>query len=113
MSGIVRDTFRGAAFTGNAASARNIGLDERRKLRQRLLPAQITHFKRDGLGDAALRNAQLGSTHDWLQGDRHLEHAWQVRILELVRGPKALAWNQLKVLTAERGKRPARAVLTN
>ena len=53
--------------------ARNLRLDQCRELRERLLPTEIAHFKRDRGGNAALCDIQLGSTNHGRQGHRHFE----------------------------------------
>ena len=44
-----------------ARSVRDHWLDQGRQLRERLLPAEIAHLDRDGVGDACLRDVQLGA----------------------------------------------------
>src|SRR5215208_45657 len=54
---------RQAGYLG-VDSARNVRLDERRELRQRLLPAEVAHLERDHLGDVLLDDAQIGPADD-------------------------------------------------
>src|SRR5690349_16991035 len=93
---------RSAWTEAGAPSARDVRLDQRRQLGQRLLPAEIAHLERDHLGDVLLHDGQLGPADDRAQLDGDGEDAGQVRIVELVGVADQLVRNQLEVLATER-----------
>ena len=47
---VQRESVRSIGWLGVTSLPRNLGLDERRKLCERLLPAEIAHLERNGLG---------------------------------------------------------------
>ena len=80
---------------------RDLGLDEFRKLRERLLPAEIAHFQRDRFRQPFLHDAELGSARDLLQCHRRLHFSGQVRIVESIRIADLLEWHEFAVLAAK------------
>src|SRR5690349_21602794 len=80
----------------------DLRLDQLREQRERVLPAEITGFRRDGGGYAFLHDVHFRPQRYGLQrhGDRH--HARQVGIVELVGMADALVGHQLEILPAER-----------
>src|SRR5688572_20036950 len=52
--------------------------------RQRFLPAEVARLGGNGRGDSLLRNVQLRSAEDLLQGDGRYHFAGEVRIIELI-----------------------------
>src|SRR5574340_133127 len=81
---------------------RNFSLDEFRQQRERFLPAEIASFRRNDARNTLLHDVQLRAARYLLQGDGHVDHAGQVRIVKLVRIADALVWYQLKIFAAER-----------
>src|SRR5450432_2755408 len=65
-------------------SSRNLGLYEIIELRQRLLPPEIAHLKRNSLRQSFLHDVQLGPAQDFLQGHRRHDLAGQIGIVEPV-----------------------------
>ena len=49
------------------SSPRNLGLDEFRKLCERLLPAEIAHLERNGFRHPFLHYLELGAARHFLQ----------------------------------------------
>jgi hypothetical protein len=93
-----------ASTDGSAAtpSARNLGLDELGKQRERLLPAQVASLGRDGFGYAFLDDVQVDSAGDFRQGNRGRHLARKVGIIELVRVTQAFVRHQFEVFASER-----------
>lgn len=83
------------------ASTWNFRLHQQRKLRQRLLPAQMTGLGRNDIGDTRLLDMQLGAAIDFLESDRHRHHTRQVGIIESVRVADARMRHQFQIFTAE------------
>src|SRR5688572_1608104 len=74
--------------TGRASAIASVGddrLDERRELRERFLPAEVARLERDRVGDARLRDDELGADRDLFQRDRRFHLAREARIVEAVR----------------------------
>jgi hypothetical protein len=75
----------------------HLGLYQFREKRERFLPAEIAGFGWNHLRDALLHDVQLRSDGHFLQNDRHLKFAGQVRVVELVRVADALVGHQFKI----------------
>src|SRR5664279_6450342 len=56
----------------NRLLRRDFRLDERGKLSERLLPAEIAHLQRNGRGQTFLHHVELGSAENLLQGHGRL-----------------------------------------
>ena len=87
---------------GGSALPRNLGFDESRKLCERLLPAQIAHLDRNGLGQPFLHYVDLSSARHLLQGHRRLHFSAKVWVVELVRIANTLVRRQLEIGPAKR-----------
>src|SRR5438046_1425906 len=77
-------------------------LDQIRKLRERLLPPEITHLEADCSRNAFLHDVQLGSTRNAPKGHCRLHLSGQIRVVELIRVTNALIRYQLAILATER-----------
>ena len=71
-------------------------------MRERLLPSEVAHLKRDHLGNAGLDDVQPGSADNRLDGNRHVHDAGPVRIIELVGVTDQLVQDQFEILATER-----------
>src|SRR5499427_958871 len=80
----------------------DVGFDEAGEVSQRILPAEIARFHRNGVGKTLLHDVQLGADRYWLECHRHLDFARQIGILESVRVAQALAGHELHIFSAER-----------
>lgn len=80
---------------------RNLGLNQRGQLSQRLLPTEVAHVERDGFGDACLRDAQLRAAGNLLQGNGDFKSTRKIRVVELVRVSNQLVGYQFKVFAAK------------
>ena len=87
-----------AAPAGSTATNRttlrlliDFGLGETREISQRILPAEIARFHRNGVGKTLLHDFQLSAAGYWLERHRHLDFARQIGIVEFVRVAQALA----------------------
>src|SRR3569623_3233003 len=80
----------------------DLRLVELRLQRERLLPAEVTGFSRNGGRYAFLHDVQLGAADYWLKGHRRLHLAGQVGVVKAVGVPDALIGHQLKILAAKR-----------
>src|SRR4029450_2447249 len=80
----------------------DFGLDETGEISQRILPAEIARFHRNGVGKTFLHDVQLGADGYWLERHRHLDFARQIGILESVRVAQALTGHELQIFSAER-----------
>jgi hypothetical protein len=69
----------------------DFGLDEAGEISQRILPAEIARFHRDGVGKTFLHDIQLGADGYLLERHRHLDFARQIGILESVRVVQTLS----------------------
>src|ERR1700720_2850941 len=87
---------------GGSALPRNLGFDESRKLCERLLPAQIAHLDRNGLGQPFLHYVDLSSARHLLQGHRRLHFSAKVWVVELVRIANLFELHQFTILAAKR-----------
>src|SRR5688500_8235716 len=77
-------------------------LDEAGEVSQRILPAEIARFRRNGVRNAFLHDVQLSADGYLLERHRHLHLAWQIGIVEFVRVAQALAGHELQILSAKR-----------
>src|SRR6266699_2958576 len=93
--------FRARKLASLSASVLDLGLDQRGKVIERLLPAEITGLTRDGRREALLDNIDLGADRHRPQGDGGDHLTEQVRILEAIRVADQLIWNEIEVLAAE------------
>src|SRR5262245_38379385 len=82
------------------ALIRNLGLDELRQKRERLLPAETARLEWNDRRQTLLHDIQLGSARDPFQGHRRLHLARQVRIVESVRVANTLVWHQFEKFPA-------------
>jgi hypothetical protein len=80
----------------------DFGLDETREISQRILPAEIARFHRNGVGKTFLHDIELGAAGYWLERHRHLDFARQIGIVEFVRVAQALPGHELQIVSAER-----------
>src|SRR5262245_20147659 len=80
----------------------DVGFDEAGEVSQRILPAEIARFHRNGVGKTLLHDVQLGADRYWLECHRHLDFARQIGILESVRVAQALARHEFQICSAER-----------
>ena len=80
---------------------RNVGFDKIGELCERLLPAEVAHFKWNDFRYSLLHNTYLGSARNLLQGHRYLHFSRQVRIVKLVGIADEFAWHQFSILSAE------------
>jgi hypothetical protein len=80
----------------------DFGLDETREISQRILPAEIARFHRNGVGKTLLHDIQLSAAGYWLERHRHLDFARQIGIVEFVRVAQAFAGYEFQILSAER-----------
>jgi hypothetical protein len=85
----------------NFLLTRDHRLDDIRKLCERLLPSEIAHLKRNGLGEPFLHDNELRSARHLRQGRRRLHFPGQVRIVELVRIADFFECYELEILAAE------------
>src|SRR5579859_1219758 len=81
---------------------RYFGFDKFSQQHERLLPAEVARLGGNDVGHPFLKNAQVGSHRDLLQGDCNLEFTWQIRLVEFVRVANALVRDKFEVGTAER-----------
>src|SRR6266511_2628955 len=79
----------------------NLGLDKFRQKSERFLPAEIASLGGNDIGYPFLHNVQFGPYGHLLQGYRHLNFPWQVRIIEFVRVANAFVRHQFEILSAE------------
>ena len=80
---------------------RNIGLDQRGKLRERFLPAEIAHLHRNDARNPLLHDVQLASAGHRFQGHRNLHFTGEIRVVEAVGVANALMWHQFLILPAK------------
>src|SRR6185503_17828364 len=80
----------------------NLGFDELRQQRERLLPAEIAGFGRDGAGYAFLHDIQLGPAERLLQGHHSPHLSGQIRIVKFVGMDNTFVRHQFEVLAAKR-----------
>src|SRR5262245_18126940 len=80
----------------------DLRLDEAGEVSQRILPAQVTGFRRNGVRNAFLHDAQLCAHGDRLERHRHLHLAWQIGVVECVRVAQARAGHEFEIFSAER-----------
>src|SRR5690348_590126 len=80
----------------------DLWLDELREERERILPAEIAGFRRDGARNALLHDIDLRPEEDLLQRDGRLHLSGQIGVVEPVRVDDALVRHQLEELAAER-----------
>src|SRR4051794_13103616 len=95
------DAFSQPQFWQIKRSAWDFRFDQGGKLRERLLPAEMAHLERNGVGDAGLHDADVGSAGDLLQRDGGFHLAGQVRIIEVVRVANLLGWHELSILAGK------------
>src|SRR5581483_5499760 len=81
---------------------RDLRFDQLRKLRKRVLPAEIAGFRRNHRWDAFLDYAELGADGYGLERDGRLHLSRQIRIIELVGVADALARHELHISAPER-----------
>src|SRR5213595_1999242 len=93
--------FRQRSARPFTSSPWNLGLDELRKLREGLLPAEIAHLERNSLRQPFLHYGQLRSTRNFLQGHRRLHFSRQVRVVEAIRIANCFEWDEFTILPAE------------
>src|ERR1700730_18777844 len=79
----------------------NLGLDELRKLCERLLPAEIAHLERNSFRQPFLHYVDLSPARHLLQGHRRLHFSRQVRIVEPARIANLFEWHQFTILAAK------------
>ena len=77
---------------------RNFSFNEFCQQRQRFLPAEIAGLGGNDCGHTFLHNSDFRSTRDVLQRDRHVNFSRQVRVVEVVRVPKAFIGHKFKIL---------------
>src|SRR5712691_2564764 len=75
----------------------DFGLDEAGEISQRILPAEIARFHRNGVGNSFLHDVHLGADGYLPERHRHLHFARQIGIIELVRVAQALAGHELQI----------------
>src|SRR5436190_2737816 len=92
---------KASAAWRRCSSVGNLGLDQLRQRRQRILPAEVAHLGGDHARNPLLQDLELHAAGDLghRHGGAHL--AGQVRVLELGGVADAAAGHELKVLAAE------------